>query len=175
MSLHQKKSRTAREALGALAIATGCAIASPASAQQPPPSPAADGARWELVVSPYTLHWHKDDAHRHVVLVGLERTQVDGALWGGALFRNSFGQTTGYAYYGHVWDGLFDQPALYAKLTGGILYGYRGKYKDKVPFNHGGFSPALIPAIGWRLTTHDAVQVAALGRAGLTFSYNHRF
>ncbi|AMM23598.1 hypothetical protein AX767_03995 [Variovorax sp. PAMC 28711] len=138
-------------------------------------APADDGSHWEVIVSPYTLHWHRDEAHRHVLLLGLERAQPDGTLWGGALFRNSFGQATGYAYYGHVWEGLFDQPSLYAKLTGGILYGYRGRYKDKVPFNHGGVSPALIPAIGWRLTPRDAVQVAALGKAGVTFSYNRRF
>lgn len=172
MSLLKKE--TSKVARTVLAMVAGCAIASVAGAQAPAAA-VADGARWELIVSPYTLHWHQDDAHRHVLLLGLERSQPDGTLWGGALFRNSFGQATGYAYYGHVWDGLFEQPALYAKLTGGILYGYRGKYKDKVPFNHGGFSPAIIPAIGWRLTPQDAVQVAALGRAGLTFSYNRRF
>lgn len=156
-------------------MAVGCAVGSPARAQQQPLPQAVDGARWELAVSPYTLHWHKDAEHRHVVLVGLERTQADGTLWGGALFRNSFGQASGYAYYGHVWDGLLGQPALYAKLTGGILYGYRGKYQDKVPFNQGGFSPAVIPAIGWRFTPQDAVQVSVLGNAGLTFSYARRF
>ena len=55
-----------------------------------------------------------------------------------------------------------------------MIYGYRGKYKDKVPYNHGGFSPAIIPAIGYRLTPVDAVQVAILGTAGVMFSYSRR-
>lgn len=172
MSLHNKTSVAAR---GALAMVMGCVIGPIVRAQQAEAVPSADGARWELIVSPYTLHWHRDEEHRPVVLLGLERSVTDGTLWGGAAFRNSFGQATAYAYYGHVWDGLLDQPALYAKLTGGILYGYRGRYKDKVPYNRGGFSPAIIPAVGWRLSPQDAVQVAALGKAGVTFSYNRRF
>jgi hypothetical protein len=167
--------RVSKAALGALTLIAGFVIGPVASAQEQPAQSFGDGARWELIVSPYTLHWHKDKEHRNVVLLGLERAQPDGSLWGSALFRNSFGQASGYVYYGWVWDDLFGQPALYAKLTGGILYGYRGKYKDKVPFNHGGFSPAVIPAIGWRFSPQDAVQVSALGTAGLTFSYNRRF
>lgn len=175
-----------RTALGIFSMATLTCAVSPYAAAQPTPSatessavpssaPISDGVIWELTVSPYTLHWHRDEAHRHVFLLGVERIQVDGSLWGGALFRNSFGQASGYAYYGHEWNDLWDARGLYFKLTGGLLYGYRGKYKDKVPFNHGGFSPAIVPAVGYRFTPQDALQVAALGKAGLTFSYNHRF
>jgi hypothetical protein len=70
---------------------------------------------------------------------------------------------------------MLGNPNLFVKVTAGILYGYVGQYKDKVPLNHGGFSPAIIPSIGYRLTEHDSVQVKVLGTAGLMFSYGRSF
>lgn len=150
--------------------ASGASDASDAS------SVAASPTVWELSVSPYTLHWSDDPEHRRVGLVGLERhRRADGSLWGLSLFANSFGQPSAYAYYGHQWDALGGNEALYAKVSVGVLYGYTGAYADKVPLNYKGFSPALIPAVGLRLTPRDAVQAAVLGNAGLLFSYNRRF
>ena len=162
-----------RFALATLA-GTICVAAPFAAAQQTAPPAAGNEARWELVLAPHTQHLHGGD-HRYVFLVGLERYRPSGSLWGAAAFRNSFGQPSVYAYYGYVWDNLFHQRGLYFKLTGGALYGYRGKYEDKVPFNHGGFAPAIIPGFGWRLTDRDAVQIVLLGTSALMFSYNRRF
>ena len=158
----------------AAALLAASAHASLGTCAATTPEPVAD-ASWELVVAPFTHHWHKDAEHRHVVLLGLERTAADGSTVGGALFSNSFGQVSAYAYYGHEWDELLGTGSLYFKLSGGIIYGYRGRFKDKVPFNVGGFSPAIIPALGWRLTPRDAIQAAVLGKAGVTFSYDRRF
>ncbi|MEP6720688.1 MAG: ABC transporter ATP-binding protein [Variovorax sp.] len=170
---HFLKRGLAAAALGGMLVGLA---APPAKAQTTAaPARSGDDASRELVLAPYAHHFSHDSEHRHVVLVGLERIQRDGSLWGGAIFRNSFGQGSGYAYYGQVWDDIFDGSGVYFKLSGGILYGYRGNYKDKVPFNHGGFSPAIIPAVGYRMASHDALQVAALGKAGLIFSYNHGF
>ncbi|MGJ7511314.1 ABC transporter ATP-binding protein [Variovorax sp. GT1P44] len=130
---------------------------------------------WELVVGPYALHWSNSDEHTYVVLLGIERAEADGWIWGLSAFRNSFGQPSAYAYYGYRWDNLFGNPALYFKLSGGIIYGYKDQYEDKVPFNHNGFGLGIIPAIGYRFTSVDAVQVGALGTAGLIFTYNRRF
>ena len=162
--------------LAASACASVCATAyaSVGAGSANSPEPVAE-AKWELVVAPFTHHWHKDAEHRRVVLLGLERIAPDGSAVGGALFSNSFGQASAYVYYGHEWNALLGTDSLYFKLSGGIIYGYRGRFKDKVPFNVGGFSPAIIPAIGWRLTPRDAIQAAVLGRAGVTFSYNRRF
>jgi hypothetical protein len=166
-----------------LAWAQDAAQAAPAAAAAPAPAPTApsafptlqDGAKWELSLSPYTLHWHSDPDHKNVWLVALSRLQTDGSLWGFAAFSNSFGQPSAYAYYGHIWEGMFNQPKLFLRLTGGILYGYKGKYEDKVPLNHNGWSPAIIPSVGWRFTPNDSAEIAALGTAGLTFMYNRRF
>jgi hypothetical protein len=139
-----------------------------------PASPANNGS-WEIFVSPYAQHWHYDEEHRHVYAVGVERIYEDSSLLGGSLFRNSFGQASGYLYYGHEWNDFLNLPGVYAKLSGGLMYGYRGKFQDKVPFNVGGFSPAVVPGLGYRITKSNAVQLDILGTAGVLFSYNHKF
>ena len=130
---------------------------------------------WELLVGPFAVHWSNSDEHTNVVLLGIERAEANGWIWGLSAFRNSFGQPSAYAYYGYRWDNLFGNPSLYFKLSGGIIYGYKEPYEDKVPFNHNGFGLGIIPAIGYRFTSVDAVQIGALGTAGLIFTYNRRF
>ncbi|WP_261803292.1 hypothetical protein [Variovorax sp. PAMC26660] len=131
--------------------------------------------KWELTISPYAYHWSHSPEHRSVYLIGVERHLPDNWLWGAGFFSNSFGQPSAYAYYGYRWDNLFDQPSLYAKLTVGLMYGYVGQYKNKVPLNFGGFSPLVIPALGYRITKQDSVQIAPLGKAALLFTYNRSF
>ncbi|MEJ8811263.1 ABC transporter ATP-binding protein [Variovorax ureilyticus] len=154
--------------------------------QQPQESPAVrfdSKPFWELVIGPFAVHWSNESEHKHVYLLGIEGSlpgapkwsAADATIWGFSAFNNSFGQASAYAYYGYRWDNLFGYPSLYAKLTGGILYGYKGEYENKVPFNHDGFGLAIIPGIGYRITQFDAVQVNMLGAAGLIFTYNRRF
>jgi hypothetical protein len=138
---------------------------------------------WELVIAPYALHWSSSSEHKHVYLLGIERNQpgapswsaADATTWGLSVFSNSFGQPSAYAYLGYRWDDLFGHPDLYLKVSGGILYGYKEPYENKVPLNHNGFSPAIIPSIGYRLTPRDALQIGVLGTAGLVFAYSRRF
>lgn len=131
--------------------------------------------RWELVAAPFALHWASEADHRHVVLLGLEKQEPGNVLWGGAAFRNSFGQPSAYAYYGRRWDQLFGSNDFYLKLSGGVIYGYKGRYKDKVPFNHHGFGLAVIPALGFQITRNDALQIGFLGTAAAIFTYSRRF
>ena len=157
-----------------LAIATLAAGHAPAlHAQQTSVIPKEDA--WEVTIAPYAYHFSSDDNHKSVWLIGLERQYADGWLWGAAFFSNSFGQKSGTAYVGYIWNNLFNVAPLYAKLTAGIMYGYVEPYEDKVPFNHNGWSPTLVPAMGYRLTPNDALQVALFGTAGVLFSYNRRF
>jgi hypothetical protein len=161
----------------ALALAGFFLLQAPAVHAQATPSSIDGGSAYEgeLMLSPYAYHWHHSPEHRNVYLIGFERHRPDNWLWGVGLFSNSFGQPVAYAYYGHRWDGLFNQPRLYAKLTVGMMYGYVGEHKDKVPFNYGGFSPLVVPALGYYITPRDAVQIAPLGRAAVLFSYSRRF
>ena len=178
LNQHFPKSRRspglARSALAAL-LAIGGFAGHAGAAPLADQAPAEPHERWELVLSPFAYHWSDTDAHRHVYLVGLERKHDDGTLVGASFFRNSFGQPSAYAYYGKQWDNMLDRPELYFKLSGGVIYGYKGEYAHKVPFNHHGFGLAVIPAAGWKFDANNAVQVAMLGSAALIFTYNHGF
>ena len=110
-----------------------------------------------------------------MVLVALDEQLPGGRLCGMSLFSNSLGQPSAYVYAGQQFNGLLGVPQLFVKVTAGILYGYVAPYEDKVPLNHNGFSPAIIPAIGYQLTSKDSVQVKVLGNAGMMLSYGRRF
>lgn len=175
-------------------ILLGCAMALhgvPSPAQDNPPTgapvttnapasvPLAEqrpGDYWVLTLSPYTYHWNYDPQHAHVILAALERHRSDESFTGLSLFRNSFGQPSAYVFYGWQWNNIVPRnPALYAKLSLGVIYGYLPPYDDKVPLNYHGFSPGIIPALGYRLNRSDALQINILGNAGLTFSYERAF
>ena len=131
--------------------------------------------KWDLTLSPYTLHWRYNPEHRPVGLVALDRHLKGGRFCGLALFSNSFGQESAYIYLGQQWNDLFGNPKLFTKLSAGFLYGYRDQYKDKIPFNQFGLAPVIIPSLGYAITPTDSAQVFVLGTAGLLFAYGHSF
>ncbi|WP_192559259.1 sn-glycerol-3-phosphate transporter [Pseudomonas allokribbensis] len=122
-----------------LLIQTGQALAADDSQE--------DKGFWHAQTSVYTKHYSPDPEHNnHQDLIGIERNQASGWVFGGATFRNSFRQRSNYAYAGKRFDSA-DYP-VYVKLTGGLLQGYRGDYKDKIPLNHFGVAPVIIPSVG---------------------------
>ena len=131
--------------------------------------------RGEFTFSPYTHHWSNNPEHKQVILVALDSHVSGGRFCGLALFTNSFGQGSAYAYVGKQWDGILGNPKLFTKVSAGLLYGYRGAYKEKIPFNNYGIAPAIIPSLGWHVSPEDSVQVMLLGKAGLLFAYGRRF
>ena len=141
-----------------------------ADAPEPP-----NGSRWELTLSPYTYHWNDNPEHRRVFLGALDRTVAGNRFCGLALFRNSFGQPAAFGYVGQRWDGIGGHAKLFAKVSAGFIYGYKGKYHDKIPFNHYGVAPAIIPAIGYDFEKNESVQAMVLGRAGVLFAYGRSF
>jgi hypothetical protein len=151
--------------LPACALALALALGSPARGAE-------DGATWRLLVSPYTLHFRPNPDHKPVWAVGLEREGEDGWLLGAAYFSNSFGQDSGYGWIGRRYFGLLGQPELFFHWSAGLMYGYRGKYENKVPFNSGGFSPGALVSLGWVFDPKLSAQVSLLGDAGLMFQLN---
>jgi hypothetical protein len=110
-------------------------------------TPAKDTGSWYLQTSVYTKHYSPDPEHNNNQdLIGLERDDASGWLFGGATFRNSFSQRSYYAYAGKRYESA-NYP-VYIKLTGGLLEGYSGKYQDKIPLNHFGVAPVIIPSLG---------------------------
>jgi hypothetical protein len=106
-----------------------------------------DTGSWYLQTSVYTKHYSPDPDHNNNQdLIGLERDEASGWLFGAATFRNSFSQRSYYAYAGKRYENA-DYP-VYIKLTGGLLEGYSGKYQDKIPLNRFGIAPVVIPSLG---------------------------
>ena len=106
-----------------------------------------DKGFWYAQTSVYTRHFAPDPDHNNNQdLIGLERNEASGFVYGGATFRNSFRQRSYYAYAGKRYD-MADYP-VYLKLTGGAIQGYRGKYRDKIPLNRFGVAPVIIPSVG---------------------------
>lgn len=131
---------------------------------------------WRLAVSPYTHHFRYSDEHRYVWAFGLEWQRTDDWLAGASYFSNSFGQRSAYVYAGKRWNDLFGQPRLFGQASAGMLYGYRGKFEDKVPLNYRGYAPGALISMGWQFDKHSAVTGHLLGDAGvmLQLSYDLR-
>ncbi|MEY4257696.1 MAG: hypothetical protein RJA56_597 [Pseudomonadota bacterium] len=128
--------------------------------------------RLTLMYSPYTYHFSKSDEHKYVWLVGVEREREDGRLSGITYFSNSFGQPSTYIFpWGQIYRNIGGIPGLFAKWSGGLLYGYVEPYENKVPLNVNGFSPAIIPSIGYEKQGYGA-QLNWLGTAGLMLQFN---
>jgi hypothetical protein len=141
-----------------------------------PASAEPDAPRYEAFFSPYTHHWSPDSDHEQVYAVSVSRLLPNNRFCGFALFNNSFGQPSAYAFVGKSWPGLLKSyPRVYASVSAGIMYGYVDEYKNKVPLNVGGFSPVLVPAIGYRLSPRSTVEIQLLGTAAVMFGTTWRF
>jgi hypothetical protein len=131
--------KTSRLLAALLLIQTGHALAEDDAEK--------DQGFWYAQTSVYTRHYSPDPEHNnHQDLIGIERNQASGWVFGGATFRNSFRQRSNYAYVGKRYDS--SEYPVYLKVTGGLLQGYRGDYKDKIPLNRYGVAPVIIPSVG---------------------------
>ena len=142
---------SARRAFVCLGLAVTANVGAqnkPADAPSPPTA-TAKIERFYVQTSLYTKHYHYDARHNdRQTLIAFEGHWADNTMWGASWFRNSFGQPSQYLYYGKLWRPIDSFPLLHLKLTGGILHGYKGEFRDKIPFNRSGIAPALLPSIG---------------------------
>jgi hypothetical protein len=105
--------------------------------------------RWYFQTSALTRHFNPSPDHvNQQRMLDFEYWAPDKFIWGATFVRNSFGQPTQYLYVGRIWRPFDSAQLVHVKLTGGVLHGYKGQYRDKIPFNHYGYAPALIPSIG---------------------------
>jgi hypothetical protein len=110
-------------------------------------APQEDKGFWYVQTSVYTQHYSPHHTHNNNQdLLGLERNEASGWVFGAVTFRNSFSQRSYYAYAGKRYESA-NYP-LYIKLTGGLLEGYSGEYRNKVPLNRFGVAPVIIPSLG---------------------------
>jgi hypothetical protein len=152
-----------------LLAATGGALAqiNASSAAAEPETTRTDADFWRLVVSPYTFHYSQDPDHEAVYAIGLERQRSDKWYYGATYFSNSFGQPSGYVYFGQRYGDLFSVEPLFVQWSVGVLYGYKYPYEDKVPFNSNGWSPGAVLSVGWQFTREFSSQLNFLGTAAL--------
>lgn len=108
-----------------------------------------EDGEWRLRTSFYTRHYApKPEHNNHQKLLGIEYRRDDAWLLGSAYFRNSFHQPTLYLYAGKEWLlWQHENFRLRGSVTGGLIYGYRDEYRDKIPFNHYGVAPVVLPAV----------------------------
>ncbi len=125
----------------------------------------------------YTRHHSADPEHTDDQrLIGFELHNPQRWLAGTAWFKNSFDQDSLDLYVGREFP--FWKPAesvtFRAKLTAGALHGYRGEYRDKIPFNRYGIAPAALPSVGvqWGRVESDLI---VFGTAGLLVTAGVRF
>ena len=143
------------------------------AAEAPAPQSGSTGNIVMIQASPDVIHFDSDPGHTDWAwMVGVEWQRPSRWLLGFSYFNNSFGQKSQYYYAGYVWKPSDRDPRWYLKLSGGLLYGYKEPYEDKVPFNHNGYSPAIIPALGYKWDRWNT-QLILLGNAGLTISLGY--
>jgi len=130
-----------------------------------------DQGHWRAALAPYAPHIRPSDEHSDVWALGLERQRTDNWLAGGSFFSNSFGQPSTYLYLGKRWPSLLGHPQLFGQFSAGVLYGYRGKYQNKVPFNYNGFSPGALASIGWQFNKNASLTVHSVGDAAVMFQF----
>lgn len=128
---------------------------------------------WRVAVSPLSHHFRYSAEHRAVWAAGGEWQRSDDWLAGASYFSNSFGQPSAYIYLGKRWPKLFGHEQLFAQASGGMLYGYRGKFEDKVPLNNNGFSPGALVGLGWKFNKNFSVTAHMLGDAGVMFQLSY--
>jgi hypothetical protein len=135
--------------------------------------------RWLFQTSLYTTHFSPKPHHNnHQALLGLEyypeedTERLRQTLYGGATFRNSFGQRSVFIYTG--WR--FDHPRwpVYGKVAAGLLHGYRGEHRDNIPFNNLGIAPAILPAAGIQVGQYSS-EIVLFGLAGLMVNVGFSF
>ena len=118
---------------------------------------------WYVQTSVYTKHFKPKSSHNNnQELIGLERHTKNSYLIGGATFLHSYNKRTYYGYVGKRYD--FAGTPFYGKITGGLLYGYKGKYRDKIPLNRFEIAPAIVPSLGVKYRRLGA-EIVLLGTA----------
>jgi hypothetical protein len=130
------------------------------------------GSKLTLMFSPYTHHFTPKPSHRHVYVLGVEREDANEKLDGIVLFRNSFGQPSIYVYpFGGVYKSVLGVNKLSFKWTAGLIYGYKGEFKNEVA-NLGGLAPVIIPALAYELQPGWSLQLNLLGKAAAQIQLN---
>jgi hypothetical protein len=121
------------------------------------------------------IHYDPDDDYKGPRLfVGLSAVKANDWIYGLALFNNSFDQFSQYVYAGKRWNFPGSAENFHAKITAGLIHGYKGEFKDKIPNNGTGIAPAIIPGLGYKKGRFGG-DIYVLGISGLLFTVGMDF
>ena len=121
------------------------------------------------------IHFDDDDDYAgNRLFVSAELIRSDQWLYGLGLFNNSFDQFSQYLYGGYQFEFDDSFKNFHAKVTAGIIHGYKDEFQDKLSYNSSGYAPAIIPSLGWK-KDKLGVDVILLGSAGLLFTVGYDF
>ncbi|MGX5913694.1 sn-glycerol-3-phosphate transporter [Aliidiomarina sp. Khilg15.8] len=96
-------------------------------------------------------------------------------ILGAAYFRNSYDQPSVYAYTGFRRPLLYNhQTQIYAKVTVGLIHGYRGLYRDRIPLNQLGTAPVAIPSLGLQHKRTN-MEMIFFGDSGVMLNVGYSF
>jgi hypothetical protein len=177
---HNELQRRSRVAFLALLISLASALAAAQGAAAGDAEPAAEGAanapapeepwrndRIYLQTSIVNVHFNYDPAHvKYPKLVYGEYHLSDQWLFGAAAFDNSFGQASQAIFGGWRYRPFPELQPLYLKVLGGVVHGYHGQYRDKIPLNHSGVAPVVLPSVGY-CVSRVCSELVIVGGAGL--------
>ena len=111
--------------------------------------------RFYVQTSVATVHFSSDPDHENnqKLIYGewrLKERWLEGqVLVGASFFDNSFGQASQFVFGGLLWRPIDKAQEFYVKVAAGILHGYTGEFKNKIPANSSGFAPGIVPAVGY--------------------------
>jgi len=126
-----------------------------------------------IQAAPTSIHYNSSPEYKGTPwLVGAELQTPSRWLGGYSYFNNSFDQRCHYLYVGYTWHISENNTSWYFKLTGGALYGYKAPYEDKIPYNHNGLAPAIIPGVGYKFDRFN-VQLNLFGTAGIMITVGY--
>lgn len=126
-----------------------------------------------LIFGPYMTHFSGQGSRNSFPwFVGLEWESSSRWEIGGAVFRNTYYQPSGYLYGGRRWLVGTPDEHLFFKLTAGALMGYVDPYERKIPVNYRGFGLGIVPAVGYQYG-RASTQIVVLGVSGLMLTVGY--
>lgn len=166
---------TTRSSLRWATLVIALTLTLPLAAQEDPSGRLLDDDYWMLQTSLATRHFDPEPDHvNSQKLVNLEYQLRDGRVRGIAAFDNSYGQFSQYVYIGKIYPLERIHPRVYAKVTVGLIHGYKGEYEDKIPLNGLGIAPGIIPMLGYQGKIFNS-EILLLGKAATLLTFGVRF
>ena len=133
----------------------------------------AEDDRVSIIFGPITYHYsHNPEHNPYPWFTGIEWESASRWEMGGALFRNSFSQPSGYLYGGKRWIAGPPDEHFFFKVTGGALIGYVKPNDKKIPVNANGLGLGIIPAVGYKYQ-RASTQLVILGTSGFMWTLGY--